>query len=77
MKNVETGSTESGKLSRRAMLGKSAKYAALIPAASLVVTKANANGSYSGSSLAVCVARPEHNQPPADAALHCNTDHLP
>lgn len=49
---VET-SVESVKLSRRAMLGTSAKYAALIPVSTLIATKASAH-TFSGTE-AECV----------------------
>ena len=46
--------TERSGVSRRELLGKSAKYAAMVPVASLVVTKANAH-DYVGSNLNDCI----------------------
>lgn len=67
MKTENTAKKDATGISRRAMLGKSAKYAALIPAASLIVTKANAH-TYTGSSLAECEVAPGA---PTNPTSHC------
>lgn len=79
MNTEDTKRIDATGISRRAMLGKSAKYAALITAASLIVTKANANGSFAGSSTAACILQNEHQQPPGSQGTtptsHCQDVH--
>ena len=76
--NTENSSEKlSASVSRRAMLGKSAKYAALIPAASLIVTKANAH-TFTGSSEATCIEEflnSGGNNSGGAAAGHCSGSH--
>ena len=65
MNTKHTSKNDAVKVSRRAMLGKSAKYAALIPAASLIVTKANAH-QLTGSNAECKLSQP---------ANHCDSQH--
>lgn len=65
--NSESERKEAARISRRSMLGKSAKYAALIPVSTLVATKASAH-VFSG--LSTDCAAAFNGQ---DPQLHCDT----
>jgi len=77
MKDEHTSQTESVNVSRRAMLRKSAKYAALIPAAALVASKASAHTGYSlGSGAAIQDCIDEHTSLGFKVTSgHCTANH--
>jgi hypothetical protein len=58
---------EAARISRRSMLGKSAKYAALIPVSTLIATKASAH-AFSGTNA-------ECEQQGGVSTNHCDIQH--